>query len=219
MLIAFGALGVAVAVGHEVRIRAERLHSLSAYLLTLNAIVVAVTGWAALGWMDNATAGKAWLVGVALVHLGVGLAGPRFTRISSDLGLLSVAIGAVVADVAFGLIADGPVLAIGWAATGVGFAAVLRHAQRANRRDPNAETLAHAGLGGHLALSLVSVLSVVDPAEVFTGSEPLSMAGATAVGALAAGCLVSARITGREQFTGESCSTRPASRAWRLSPQ
>ena len=200
VLIAFGALGVAVAVGHEVRARAERLHSLSAYLLTLNAIVVAVTGWAALGWMDNAAAGNAWLVGVALVHLGVGLGGPRVARISSDLGLLSLAIGAVVADVAFALIADGPVLAIGWAATGVGFAALLRHAQRANGHGPNAENLAHAGLGGHLALSLVSVFSVVDPAEVFSGSEPLSMAGVTAVGALAAGCLVSARITGEEQF-------------------
>jgi uncharacterized membrane protein len=200
VLIAFGALGVAVAVGHELRIRAERLHSLSAYLLALNAIVVATTGWVALGWMENAAAGKAWLVGVALVHLGVGLAGPRVARISSDLGLLSLAIGAVVADVAFGLIADGPVLAIGWAATGVGFAALLRHAQRANRHDAHAESLAHAGLGGHLALSLVSVLSLVDPAEVFSGSEPLSMAGTTAVGALAAGCLVSARITGEEQL-------------------
>jgi Flp pilus assembly pilin Flp len=98
VLTAFGALGMAVAVGHEVRIRAERLHALSAYLLALNAIVVAVTGWAALGWMDNPAAGKAWLVAVALVHLGVGLAGPRLTRISSDLGLLSLAVGAVVAD-------------------------------------------------------------------------------------------------------------------------
>jgi hypothetical protein len=102
------------------------LHSVSAYLLALNAIVLAATGWAALGWMDNPAAGNAWLVGVAIVHLGVGLAGPRLAGISRDLGLLSVAIGAVVADVAFGLIAHGPVLAIGWAATGVGFAAPLR---------------------------------------------------------------------------------------------
>ena len=200
VLIAFGALGMAVAVGHEVRIRAERLHPLSAYLLALNAIVVAVTGWAALGWMDNAAAGNAWLVGVALVHLGVGLAGPRVARISTDLGLLSLAIGAVVGDVAFALIADGPLLAIGWAATGVAFAAMVRHAQRANGHDSHAENLAHAGLGAHLALSLVSVLSVVDPAEVFSSNETLSLAGATAVAALAAGCLVSARITGEERL-------------------
>jgi uncharacterized membrane protein len=200
VLTAFGALGVAVAVGHEVRIRAERLHALSAYLLALNAIVVAVTGWAALGWMDNAAAGKAWLVGVALVHLAVGLAGPRLTRISTDLGLLSLAIGAVVADVAFGLIADGPVLAVGWAATGVAFAALVRHAQRASVHDSNAETLAHMGLGGHLALSLVSAASVVDASDVLSGNEVLSMAGATSVAALAAACLVSARITGDERL-------------------
>ncbi len=201
VLVAFGVLGVAVAVGHELRVRAERLHPVSAYLLALNAIIVAATGWAALGWMDDAAAGKAWLVGVALVHLGVGLAGRRVPRMSTDLGLLSVAIGAVVADAAFALIADGTVLAIGWAATGVGFAALVRHAQRAAADDPHAETLAHAGLGGHLALSLVSVLSVVHPAEVFSGSEALSMAGAAAVAALAAACLVSARIAGQEQIS------------------
>jgi uncharacterized membrane protein len=199
-LTAFGGLGMAVAVGYEVRIRAEGLHTLSAYLLALNAIVVAVTGWAALGWMQDAAAGKAWLVGVALVHIAVGLAGPRLTRISTDLGLLSLAIGAVVADVAFGLIADGPVLAVGWAATGVAFAAMVRHAQRASVHDPNAETLAHVGLGGHLALSLVSAALVTDLSDVLAGNEAVSMAGASSVAALAAGCLVSARITGEERL-------------------
>jgi uncharacterized membrane protein len=200
VLTAFGALGMAVAVGHEVRIRAERLHALSAYLLALNAIVVAVTGWAALGWMDNPAAGKAWLVAVALVHLGVGLAGPRLTRISSDLGLLSLAVGAVVADVAFGLIADGPVLAIGWAATGVAFAALVRHLQRTGFNDSHAEAFAHVGLGGHLALSLVSAASVSNLSDVLSGNEALSMAGAASVAALAAACLVSARITGEERL-------------------
>ena len=199
VLVAFGALGVAVAIGHDLRIRAERLHSVSAYLLALNALTVAATGAVALGSMDPA-AGKAWLVAVALVHLGVGLAGPRFGRISRDLALLSLAIGAVLADVAFGLIAHGPVLAIGWAATGVGFAALVRRAQRSGADDSHAETLAHAGLGGHLALSLLSAASVADPTEVLAGHESLSMAGAAAVGALAAACLVSARITGEERL-------------------
>jgi uncharacterized membrane protein len=200
VLIAFGALGVAVAVGHEVRMRAERLYPLSAYLLALNGILVAAAGWVALGWMDNAAAGKAWLVGVALVHLGVGLAGPRVARISTDLGLLSVAIGAVVGDVAFGLIADGPVLSIGWAATAVGFAALVHHGRRSSAHGAHAEYLGHVGLGAHLALSLVSAASVVDVAALLRGDEALSMGGATAVAALAAGCLVSARVTGEERL-------------------
>ncbi len=199
VLVAFGALGVAVAIGHDLRIRAERLHSVSAYLLSLNALAVAATGGVALGSIDPA-AGKAWLVGVAVVHLGVGLAGPRFGRISRDLGLLSLAIGAVLANVSFGLIADGPVLAIGWAATGVGFASLVRRAGRSAADDSHAEVLAHAGLGGHLALSLLSAATVANPAEVLAGHESLSMAGAAAVGALAAACLVSARITGEERL-------------------
>jgi uncharacterized membrane protein len=200
VLVAFGVLGVAVAVGHEIRIRAERLHSLSAYLLALNALLVAAVGYAALGWMDDPAAGNAWLVGVALVHIGVGLAGRRLARISRDLGLLSLAIGTVVADVAFGLIADGPVLTIGWAATGVAFAAMVRHAQRSSGDGSHAEYLGHAGLGGHLALSLVSAASVVDVGQVLAGNEALSLAGGAAIAALAAGCLVSARITGEEPF-------------------
>jgi uncharacterized membrane protein len=200
VLVAFGALGVTVAVGHELRIRSERLHSVSAYLLTLNAIVVAATGWGVLGYTYNAPAGKAWLVGVALVHLGVGLAGPRFARISRDLGLVSVAIGAVLADVAFGVLADGPVLAIGWAATGVGFAALLRRAQQSSGDGRKVEALAHTGLGGHIALSLLSAFTVADPVDVLAGQEELSIAGAAAVAALAAACLASARITGEERL-------------------
>ena len=150
--------------------------------------------------MDNAAAGKAWLVGVALVHLAVGLSGPRLTRISSDLGLLSLAIGAVVADVAFGLIADGPVLAIGWAATGVAFAALVRHLQRAGAHDSHAEALAHAGLGGHLALSLVSAASVDRPVRCALRERgPLD--GRRDIGRGPRGGLpVSARITGEERL-------------------
>jgi uncharacterized membrane protein len=62
--------------------------------------------------------------------------------------------------------------------------------------DPDAAVLAQAGLGGHLALSLLSTIAVSDPVPVLNGAETLSPAGAAAVGALAAGCLVSARIAG-----------------------
>jgi uncharacterized membrane protein len=195
VLIGFGALGVAVAVGHDVRVLAERLRSSSAYLLVLSAIVVSGVGWGALSEAAGEGAGNAWLAGMALVHLSVGLGG-RTLRLSNDLRLLALVIGAVLADVAFGLIAGGPALAIGWGATGVGFAALVRRGP--GQAGPDAGVLAQAGLGGHLALSLLSAIAVSNPVQVLDGYEPLSAAGAAAVAALAAGCLVSARIAGEK---------------------
>jgi uncharacterized membrane protein len=203
VLVAFGGLGVAVAIGHELRIRAKRLRSSSAYLLALNAIVVGAVGWLALssggpdfvsGFGENVDAGNAWLGGVAVVHLAVGLFGARLSRISSDIRLLALVIGVLIADTAFGLIVDGPALAIGWAVTGVGFAALVRRSSRATVAEPAAGILAQAGLGGHLSLSMLSAFALSDPGEVLGGAAALSPGGAAAVAALAAGCLVSARI-------------------------
>jgi uncharacterized membrane protein len=194
VLVGFGALGVAVAVGHDVRVRAKRLRSSSAYLLALNAIVVSAAGWGSLYFASGEGAANGWLAAMALVHVGVGLAGPRVLRLSKDLRLLALALGAVIGNVAFGLVADGPVLAIGWSIAGVGFAALTRH-QRATA-DPAAGVLAQAGLGGHLGLSLLSAVAISNPVEVLNGSDELTLAGAAAVAALAAGCIVSARIAG-----------------------
>ncbi len=192
VLVGFGSLGMAVAIGHDVRVHAERLRSSSAYLLALNAILVAAVGWLTLGDTVGQDAANAWLVAMSLVHLAVGLGGRRVFGLSNDLRLLALALGAVIADVAFGLIADGPALAIGWAATGVGFAALVRRGP--GQAGAHAGVFAQMGLGGHLALSLLSAIAVSDPVEVLNGYEPLSAAGAAAMAALAAGCLVSARI-------------------------
>jgi len=125
-LTAFGGLGIAVAVGHEIRARADSIRATSAFLLALNALVVAGAGWLALAVMDEPGLGKAWLMAVAVAHIGVGLAAPRLARVSHDLGLLSLVLGVLLGNVAFGLIADGVVLTAGWAASGVGFAALAR---------------------------------------------------------------------------------------------
>jgi uncharacterized membrane protein len=191
VLIGFGSLGMAVAIGHDVRVHAERLRSSSAYLLVLSAIVVSGVGWGTLSEAMGEGAGNAWLAGMALVHLSVGLGG-RLLRLSNDLRLLTLVTGAVVADVAFGLIADGPALPIGWAVTGVGFAVLVRRGP-GSAGSPEG-VLAQTGLGGHLGLSLLSAFAVSDPVQVLHGYQPLSAAGAAAVAALAAGCLVSARI-------------------------
>ena len=76
-LTAFGGLGIALAVGHEIRARAESIRLPSAFLLALNALIVAGAGWLALETMGEPGVGKAWLVAVAAAHVAVGLAAPR----------------------------------------------------------------------------------------------------------------------------------------------
>jgi uncharacterized membrane protein len=191
VLIAFGLLGVAVAVGHDVRSGAERLRASSAFLLALNAFVVAAAGWVAVATSWDTEAGNLWVAAVALVHLAVGLAGPRVAGVKEDLRLLSLVIGALAANVAFGLIADGLVQSVGWAAAGVGFAALGRRTRASGGQETR---LVESGLGGHLALSLVSAVAVSDPYDVMNGYDTLTLEGAAAIGALAAACLVSAWI-------------------------
>jgi hypothetical protein len=204
---------VAVAIGHELRIRAKRLRLSPAFLLALNGIVISVVGWATLSagggsafgvWAENADAGNAWLAGMAIVHLGIGLLGPRIPRMSGGLRVLALVIGVVLADVAFALVVDGPALAIGWAVTGAGFAGLVRQAARAEVDDVGADLFAQFGLGAHLALALLNALALSHPADVLAGEATLSLGGAAAVLALAAGCLVSSQIVGEHN------------RAWKL---
>jgi uncharacterized membrane protein len=164
----------------------------SAFLLALNAFAVAGVGWVALAMSWNADAANIWIAAVALVHLAVGMAGPRVAGVKEDLRLLSLVIGALAANVAFGLIADGLVQSVGWAAAGVGFAALARSRPAAGEWETR---LVESGLGGHLALSLVSAVAVSEPHEVMNGYAEISPEGAAAIGALAAACLVSAWIS------------------------
>ncbi|HKG37778.1 MAG TPA: DUF2339 domain-containing protein [Conexibacter sp.] len=199
-LVAFGGLGVAMAIGHDVRVGAPGLRWQPAFLLALNAVALAVAGWLAFESLDDPTAGKVWLAALAATHLAVGLAGPRLTRVSHELQLLSLTLGVVLTDVAFALVADGWVLALGWSAVGVAFAALQRHVGSGGRDG----AFVHGGLGGHLALALVQALVVARPVDVLTGAESLTAAGVASVAALAAACLAAGRIAEQQD------------RAWRV---
>jgi uncharacterized membrane protein len=213
-LTGFGGLGIALAVGYEIRARADSIRPSSAFLLALNALVVAGVGWLALEVMDEPGLGKAWLVAVAAGHIAVGLAAPRLARVSHDLALLSLVLGVLLGNVAFGLIADGVVLTAGWAASAVGFAALARrHYGRASEAElagGASARLAHwrthdavlidAGLGGHIALALFHTLAVDAPVSEISTGAPLSTAGAVAIVVLAAACLVAGRMAGPDRF-------------------
>jgi len=140
-LVGFGLLGAAAAVGLELRERADVVRPAAVLLLAVNALALGAVGAYVLG--DGA---GAWLAAVAAAHLGLGLALLRSERASHAVGVVACALGTLVADVALAELLSGAPLAIAWAATAVGFAALLRRATPPHSLD---ERAAGAGLGGH----------------------------------------------------------------------
>ncbi|MDQ3644809.1 MAG: DUF2339 domain-containing protein [Actinomycetota bacterium] len=188
-MIAFGSLAVAAAVGYELRVSATKARLSSSYLLALNAIVLAVVGWFSLAELDQEAFGKLWLVALAATHVAIGLSSARLPRVSRDLALLALVLGVALADLAFSLLADGPLLTLGWAASAVGFAVLLRRRQTG----PQDALLAGAGLGGHVGLALLHTITNEAPPSLVAGGALTATASASLL-ALAAGCLVSGRL-------------------------
>jgi uncharacterized membrane protein len=188
VLLGFGVLAVAAAVGFELRTRSDTLSLSSHVLLVLNALVLAWAGWSALSEAAGDTAGHLWLGGLAVVHLAFAVSGQRLARVSHELVLAAAALGIVLADVAFASAVDGLPLVAGWAASGVAMAALARAAT--NRLDGG---FALTGLGAHLGLSLTHVLIYEAPVNAVGGGGH-GLAAATALALVAASCFVSARL-------------------------
>lgn len=196
VLCAFGALGFASGVGYELRVQAAELRSQSAFLVALNAVILAAAGWFALAEIGHETIGKLFLAALASAHVAIGLRPARLARVSREIGLLLLALGVALADIAFALTVDGVAVGLGFTATGIGFAALARRA-----RLPGDAVAQRAGLGGHLALALLHVLMVDAPPALIADGASASPASATGVLALAAGCLVSGRLADDGQGT------------------
>lgn len=190
VLVGFGLVGAAAAVGYEVRAGAKTLRPFSAFLLALNAVVLSLAGWYALGQLDHETVGRLWLAGLALAHLSIGVAATRSRLAAHDFGLLAMTIGVVIADVAFALSVHGPARTVGFAGAGVLFAALVRH----RRGQANDESLAALGLGTHLALSLMQVLVSDAPVSLIEQGGILATGSAASLVAIVAACFVSGRL-------------------------
>lgn len=164
----------------------QRPATASVILVTLSAFVVAMVG----PWALPTVAGKGWLIALAAVHAVLGLRHVRQLWISPAVRRLLVAIGVMLADVAFALIAGGPALAIGWGAAAVGFAWLLRRSKLAKID----ERLLSVGLGAHVGLTLLRALIEAPPHQLGLGLPQLD--GIVAVAALASGCIASAQLLG-----------------------
>jgi len=185
LLAGFGVVGAAAALGVELRKRTLQVHTPAAYLLALNAILLALVGAFALTDVAGRDAAALWLLGLAVTHAAAGLAVRGRAR---ELALLAFALAALVANVALSVAdLDDTVRTVIWAGSAVGVAGLTR----LRRTLPDA--LVVCGLGGQLALATMSTLLEV-------GQDGLEGAGlVVALGALAAGCLISGRLTGEHR--------------------
>jgi hypothetical protein len=174
-----------------VRVPPAALRPSTSLLAALNAVVIAGLGAAVLAADHGERAAGLWVGGVALAHAGLGAASFRHRRVADEIGILLLGIGLLGADVAFGLLADGPVLAIGWAGSAVVLAVVARRV--AGRRE-----LLQLTLGGQLTLAVAHAVLLDAPPDAL-GSDMETVAGAAgAVLAVAFGAFACARLAWTE---------------------
>jgi len=185
LLAGFGVVGAAAALGVELRTRTLQVRTPAAYLLGLNAILLALVGAFALVDVAGRDAAALWLLGLAGAHAAAGFAVRGRAR---ELTLLAYALATLVANVALSVAdLDDTVRTVVWAGSAVGIAGLTR----LRRTLPDA--LVACGLGGQLALATMSTLLEVRQ----DGPEGAGLV--IALGALAAGCLISGRLTGEHR--------------------
>ena len=155
VLLLFWALYVVAAIGYELRVPTASLRASSALLLLANALFAAGAGWYMLDDTGRETAATAWVVALAVAHVGFGAAAFR-SRISGEVAALLVAVGIGLSAVGLALALSGPALVAGWAAE----AAVLAWAARRT-----GERRAHLGVAVFLVLAVAHVLVIEAPLE------------------------------------------------------
>jgi uncharacterized membrane protein len=188
-LVAFGALGLATAVGFELRTAARELRFSAAFLAALNAAVLAGAGWLALSATSGARLAEAWLAALAAAHLLAALWARRGARVSVELVTLLAVLGVVLGDVALATVVHGPAQPLVWTAGALLAAAVARLARSAA---PVPRLAADLGVGAHVALAVAHAL--VDEAP--PGALGTPGAGNGVLLAIAAACLASGRLAG-----------------------
>jgi hypothetical protein len=175
-------------VGFELRSRSTELRHSAAFLFAANTLLLAVSGWIAFTGAHEGALAKGWIAALAVAHAVVGGSMRRESRVSRALSVLTLGLGVVLADVAWGTLVSGPGVAVGWAFSAIGFSWVAAQ-QKLGHVERQAALL---GLGGQVAIALVHILASDTPISVISGVP--AGGGLIAVASLAAACLISARF-------------------------
>ena len=196
VLLAFWALYAVAAIGYELRVSSRaRLPVSSWILLFLNVLLVAGAGYAALRETGRDNAAVAWVLGVALVHVLLGVFALR-QAINREIGSLLIAVGLGLSAVAFADALDGPALVAGWAVQAVILAWLARTASREEARlGSNSDRLALAS-AGYLVLAFVHVLLFEAPLSALRGGVVDLSEALVAIVVTAAAALAAARMLG-----------------------
>ncbi len=109
----FWALYAVAAIGYELRVPVAELRASSAMLLLSNAVLVAAGGYLILTDRGNDIGATAWVIVLAVAHIGLGAFGFR-GRMSNEIGAGLVAVGLGLSAIGLGLALNGPALVVGW---------------------------------------------------------------------------------------------------------
>jgi uncharacterized membrane protein len=193
VLSVFAALGLIGALGPQVRCDTERLPRAAIALAAVNAFLLAVIGRIVLDDASGKLAAEMWLAALASTHAIAGVWRFRRFPISARSRQVLVAIGVILADVAFGLGVNGITLIVGWGCAAIGFAWLVRR----TTSQTGSEVLVGVGLGAHVALTLIRALVDTPPSALGSGDAQLLPLASVSV--LSATCLASAHLIGRER--------------------
>jgi hypothetical protein len=190
VVVVFWALYMVAALGHEFLVARPTVQPVPAFLSLAAPLVTAAGGYAALVLAGHSTAGDWLIAGLGAAHVGLAITARRSARLSDDIGRLLLGGGVAMGNTAWGLIADGPVVAIGWAASAVGLGALARR----GRLDAG---FAGMALGAQVTLSALHVL-LYDAAPGATLQDlgrGDGIGALVSLAALAAASFVCARLT------------------------
>jgi Predicted membrane protein (DUF2339) len=190
VLAAAGALDLAAAVGFELRVGAKEPRPSAALLALFGALVVGSLGFYALPHGDGALSGGVWLAALAGAYGAFGVAVLQLRR-GTELALVLFATGLTLADIGFGVLAHGVILAAAWAASAAALAAATR------RMGVRAE-LVSLTIGAQLALAIGHTLLFDAPPGTIVGGSGGDAAPAAALAAIVVGAFAAARLVGKE---------------------
>lgn len=189
-LAVFCALNLASALAYELRVASDEPQPHAVLLVLCGASILGALGFVGLPHAEGEHTGAVWLAALAVAHGALGGFAVRARRASDEIAFVLFAAALAFADIAFGLLAHGVVLAVGWAASAAALAVVGRALTR--RRE-----LVELGLGAQLTLAIGHAL-LFDATPGSLGSSGGSAAGIAALAAITVAAFGAARLTLRE---------------------